>query len=381
MERYLEKALKKDLGKKILLISGPRQVGKTTLAKGLCKTSDLEYLNYDYVPDRRRILREEWDHSASLVIFDELHKMKKWKQWVKGIYDTQQNPQALVITGSARMDTFKKVGDSLAGRYFQYHLMPLDMKELTPNRRSASLELVQKLLTLGGFPEPFLSDSESFYLRWRQTHLDIILKQDLLEMESIRRVSDLATLVELMREKIGSTLSYNSLREDLRTDDKSIKRWMLLLENSYLFFRIMPYSTKLSRSIQKAPKYYFFDVPRVEEPGARFENLVALALYKEVLFRRDVEGQDYSLHFLRDKDHKEIDFLICFKGEPVAMIETKLSDATPTPHFEHFEKRIKSSRPITKIQVLLDLKKPFTTKTGVRVVKAEEWLCRLDWQK
>jgi len=372
MKRYLDSYLLKDLQKKIVILSGPRQVGKTTLSHSL--NESFEYLNFDRMEDRKKIMGESWDRKKKLVIFDEIHKMKNWKRWLKGIYDTEKKNHILV-TGSARLDTFKKVGDSMAGRYFEYRLMPFDLKELKENGIGSLQENFDQLFKLSGFPEPFLGGSESEYKRWRKTHLDVIIRQDLPELESVKRVVDVFTLFELMKERVASPLSYNSLREDLQTDDKSVKRWLQWLENSYAVFKITPYSKSLKYSLKKAPKYYFFDFPRVEDLGARLENLVAISIYKEILFKNDVEGENYSLHYLQDKFHHEIDFLVCKDQKPFMMIEVKTSDAEPSKNFDYFYPSLVKLNPkLQRVQLVKDLKKGFSNKRGVEVEPLLPWL-------
>ncbi len=174
MQRNLIEFIKKDLTKKIILISGPRQSGKTTLSKLV--TDNYQYLNYDLEEHRIIIEKKEWDRNKKTIIFDELHKMPKWKNWLKGIYDVYGvNPQ-IIVTGSAKLDTFRKVGDSLAGRYYLYHLFPLDLKENQLHENNFNLDdSFKKLIELGGFPEPYFDGSVDEYRRWKKTHLDIIL--------------------------------------------------------------------------------------------------------------------------------------------------------------------------------------------------------------
>src|SRR3990167_4521577 len=155
MQRGLEKFIQKDLADKIVLVSGPRQVGKTTLAKGLF--SSFEYLNYDSIEDRLLLMKREWNRNVSLVIFDELHKMKKWKSWVKGIFDKEGSNPPLIVTGSARLNTYRKGGDSLAGRHFLYRLHPFTLKEL--KGQISAQEALSQMLSVGGFPQPFLKGS------------------------------------------------------------------------------------------------------------------------------------------------------------------------------------------------------------------------------
>ncbi len=358
--------------KKVILITGPRQTGKTTLSKDI--GSSFEYLNYDRLADRKKIIAETWDREKEFLILDEIHKMKKWKLWLKGLYDTSKE-QKIIVTGSSRLDTNRKVGDSMAGRYFAYQLFPFDLKELRQNNYGNTDDNFSRLISYSGFPEPFLENSQNFYKKWRKTHLDVIIKEDIISTETIKRINDLEMLVELMKSRIGSIFSYSSLREDLQTDDKTIKRWMKTLENSYLFFKITPYSKNIKDTIKKSPKYYFYDVPRVTDEGARLENFVALSLYKEIMLRNDTKGDDYSLHFLRNKQKKEIDFLICLNKQPIVMIEVKTSDEVPSPHFNAFLPQLTKANPkVMQVQLVLNLEKEFSTKEGLKVKKLKTWL-------
>lgn len=375
MERYLYKELKKYVGKKILLLSGPRQVGKTTLSKAIVKNFD--YFNFDRLADRKKLLAEEWNREADLIIFDEIHKMNKWKQWLKGIYDTEVKKNFLV-TGSARLDTHKKVGDSMAGRYFQYRLMPLCLKELAQNKYHNPKENLNSLLKLSGFPEPFFNQSESFYKKWRKTHLDIIIRQDIAEIEAVKRIVDLEFLIELMKTKVGSTLSYKSLCEDLLTDDKTIKRWLTIFENSYLLFKITPFSKNILHSTKKAPKYYFYDFPRIDNDGTRLENFVALSLLKEIYFLNDTEGEDYALHFLRDKDQNEVDFLIVKNKKPIIAVEVKTSSKEISSGFKKLTNQLLLHFPdLKRIQLVKNLDRDFSNKEGIKVQNLENYLSNL----
>ena len=374
MERYLKKVILHDLNKKIVLITGPRQVGKTTLSKLLIE--DYEYLNYDNVADRKKIHKSDLNFDNTNYIFDEIHKMKNWKRWLKGHYDTRKKQNVIIVTGSAKIETYKKMGDSLAGRYYQYRLFPLDVKEIVKNSKMKSDVAMDSLLELSGFPEPFLSGNKNEYRKWQKTHLDIILRQDLLETESVQHIKSVELLIELMTERVASPISYNSLREDIGTDDKSIKRWCNLLEDIYVIFKIQPYFSRSQSAIKKAPKYYFFDVPRVANAGARFENLVAISLYKEINYRNDSMGENFSLHYMRNKSQKEVDFVICNSKKPVVMIEAKLSDNNLDNAFSIFQKQ---TGDIPKYILVKNLKRSTTLKDGTKVVSAAEWLAEMKW--
>jgi len=131
MERYQKRAILRDLNKKMVFLAGPRQAGKTTLAKNIAQEfkDSFVYLNYDRLEDRKIIVKEAWLPSTELIILDEIHKMPKWKNYLKGVYDTKSSHQKILVTGSARLEIFNKVGDSLAGRYFLHRLMPLSPAE------------------------------------------------------------------------------------------------------------------------------------------------------------------------------------------------------------------------------------------------------------
>ena len=213
MERYLKKYIKEDLDKKIILITGPRQTGKTTLSKML--KDDYDYFNFDNIDDRLSLQEKSWDRSKSLVIFDELHKLKNWKSWLKGVYDTEGIPPSILVTGSAKLDTYKKVVDSLAGRFFQFRMHPLDLKEIKFFLKSENLDSeLDKLMQLGGFPEPFLNGTQRYYNRWKKSHLDIILKQDLIDLENVQQITQIETLIQLLKHRVGSPISYSSLAQD-----------------------------------------------------------------------------------------------------------------------------------------------------------------------
>jgi hypothetical protein len=309
-----------------------------------------------------------------LVIFDELHKMKNWKSWLKGIYDTRGLTPPMLVTGSARLDTARKVGDSLAGRFFQFRLHPLDLKEVKADL--APQDAFDRLLKFGGFPEPFLKGEEIFYNRWKKSHLDIILRQDLLDLESVRSIADLETLIELLRRRVGSPVSCNSLAGDLQRDPKTIKRWLELLERMYVVFKVTPYHKNIARSLLKEPKYYFYDTGQVSgEAGAKLENMVAGALLKELHFLEDTMGRSCMLHYLRDKEGREIDFLVMIDKRPVLMIEVKWSEDSLSRNFSVFSKYLPRT-PGVQLVGKLDREKSYDS--GTRILKAAPWLAGMD---
>jgi len=368
MVRYLADPIKRDLPRKYVLLSGPRQVGKTTLARGLHERH--EYRNYDVPAQRTEILRMTWNRETDLVVLDELHKMRKWKTYLKGVFDSEGVHPPVLVTGSARLDIAKKVGDSLAGRYFSFRLHPLTLKELKGHgRRDAVFE---RLLAQGGFPEPFFVEEQHFYPRWQRSHLDIILRQDLLDLEQVRQIVGIETLVELLRQRVGAPVSYQSLAEDLQVDQTTVKRWIGILENLFVIFRITPWNRNVARSLLKAPKYYFYDNGQVTgDRGQKLENLVAAALLREVHFEQDARGRRVTLHYLRNKDGDEVDFAVSESGRLTLMVEVKWDDATPSKHFRPLRPR--GTEP-PAVQVVGTLRSAIRPVPNLRIVPAAEWL-------
>ncbi|MCC2666379.1 MAG: hypothetical protein K0R24_1068 [Gammaproteobacteria bacterium] len=370
MKRDLQTYIEKDLPHKIILLTGARQCGKTTLAKNLKQSFD--YFNYDAGEDRVALQKKAWDRKKSLLILDELHKMKQWKRWLKGIYDTEGLEPHLLVTGSAKLNIYQKVGDSLAGRYFQYRLHPLDLKEAYRHWKKNGDEIFNRLFTCGGFPEPFLKGDERYYKRWRRSHLDIILRQDLIDLHSIRDIQAIETLVLLLKNRVGSSISYANLARELGRDANTVKRWLLLLENLYIIFRVTPYSQKVTRSLLKEPKFYFYDIAQVDgDKGARLENLVACALLKELQFLEDTTGENASLHYLRTKDGRELDFLTCIRNTPTHLFEVKWSENNPSPAFKHFKQFFPNAQ---QIQLVKELAREATYPIGVQVRALITWL-------
>lgn len=374
--RYLADHIKKDLERKIVLLGGPRQVGKTTLAKDLNPQS--YYLNYDIPGDRPIILKTEWPLDSELVILDELHKLKNWKNLLKGVFDENGVRPRLLVTGSSRLDIVKKMGDSLAGRHLYWKLHPFCCKELLPIH--SPQVAMERIIKCSGFPEPYLLDDETEYRRWAKSHIDIILRNDLVDLETVTNISAIETLIELLSRRVGQVVSYESLSEDLQVSPTTIKRWVIILENLFIIFRVTPWSRKVNRSLLKAPKYYFYDCARVQgDYGAKFENFVACSLLKEIDYVNDRFGGKLSLHYLRDREKHEIDFAVSSGDSLRIAIEAKSSDTTFAPGFKAFSAPLKSFG-AEAVQLVGKTVKTRESSHGTKLCSAAEWLAEVDFQ-
>ena len=369
MERYLNTALSEELGNKILLLTGPRQCGKTTLSKML--HADYQYINYDLAEHRLLLREKSWDRQRSVIIFDELHKMTGWKAWLKGIYDVEGLPPALLVTGSARLTAFRKTGDSLAGRHFQFRLHPLDLKEALAFTDLGRDEIFDRLMTVGGFPEPFLNGTQRYYNRWKRSHVDLILKEELLTLSAVRDIQSIETLIELLRSRVGSPVSANSLARDLQKSPNTIQHWLKLLEDLYVIFKVAPYHKNIARALLKEPKYYFYDNGMVQgDEGTRLENLVACALFKEIHRAQDVDGENVDLYFIKNKDGQEIDFLVTREKQPYQLVEVKWKDASLSQNF----KRFLAKQSLKRVQVVGTIEEAKSFPGGERIEPAKDFL-------
>jgi len=353
-DRYLTSQVYKDLQERMVFIGGPRQVGKTTFAVDLVakKFSNPAYYNWDNRGDRKSILGSVWPGEADLIILDEIHKYKKWKNLIKGEYDKLKSKYRFLVTGSARLDVYRRGGDSLQGRYNYYRLHPFSMaeilgkvcdvevfKEIKIHNRSNRDEF-DALLNFGGFPEPLLKESPRFLRRWHNQKIERLFREDILDIEQIRDLGSMKLLSDILPGKVGSLLSINAIREDLEVSHRAVTNWMDILEAFYYQFRIHPFARSKVRSIKKEPKLYLWDWSEVEDASARFENLVAAHLLKFCHFLFDYEGFRAELNFLRNVDKKEVDFLVTIDNKPWFAVEAKLAAGNVDKSLHYFGDRL-----------------------------------------
>jgi predicted AAA+ superfamily ATPase len=337
--RYLKSNIQTDLKKRMIFIGGPRQVGKTTLALSFLKsTSDKNksYFNWDNRLTRKQILSGQVPSHQSLIIYDEIHKYRQWRNLIKGMYDTHKGEIDFIVTGSARLDHFKKGGDSLFGRYRYYRLHPLSLSELSENPTKDDF---QSLYQLSGFPEPFFSGQVKEYKRWNLERIDRVVYTDINDLESIKDIASMQLLVDSLGDRIASPLSIDSLREDLQVGHGTVSRWLDILDTVYMTFRISPFGSPKIRAVKKEQKLYFWDWAQVEDPGARFENLVACHLLKYCHFVEDSMGEKMELRFLRDRDLREIDFVVLKNKKPLFAVECKSGERQLSKHIRYFKER------------------------------------------
>lgn len=316
--RYLETQIKRDLGEKMVFLGGPRQVGKTTLAKAL-PGGTKGYLNWDVADDRARILARELPPST-LWVLDELHKYRGWRGYLKGLYDKAPGKQRILVTGSARLDLYRYGGDSLQGRYHYLRLHPFSLAELGGGR-----EALEALFERGGFPEPLLKTTHVGARRWSLAYRERLLRDDIQGVENLNDLGRMELLMARLPDRVGSPLSINALREDLQVSHPTISRWLDVFERVYAIFRLSPFGASKLRAVKKEQKHYQYDWALVQARGPRFENMVGSHLLKWVHHQVDSQGRDLELRYFRDTDGREVDFVVTEHRKPILAVECKLA--------------------------------------------------------
>ncbi|MEK6627360.1 MAG: ATP-binding protein [Bdellovibrionota bacterium] len=395
LQRYLQNQILSDAlsANRIAFINGPRQVGKTTMAESLLTEINQHenYFTWDDDEFRKLWLKGPKDFvksfkKNSVLVFDEIHKDRKWKSRLKGLYDLFKNDIRFIVTGSARLDFYRKTGDSLQGRYIPYRMHPLTVGESTfvkpppevywDENKSDNFSF-EELLQFGGFPEPFFMQNSDKVRRWQRLYRERMIKQDLRDLQEVRDVTLIESLALMLPERVGSQLSYQSLQEDLSTSFDSVKRWIDLLEALYFCYRIKPYSKNLKNSLRKEPKLFLYDWSLVTNSGARFENMVAGHLLKSCHAWTDCAMGEFELYYIRDKQKREVDFFITKNDKAFALIEVKSGQSVPTNSLLHYQKILK---PQFCIQVVKDQKSERPTlleHPGVQIMSARRFLSSL----
>jgi len=351
--RYIQSSVLKDLQEKMVFLAGPRQVGKTTLARDIIgKKLSSCYFLWDKIAQRTQALQGEWPSDKKLIILDEFHKFRKWKSWIKGEYDTLKTNYRFLLTGSARLAVYRRGGDSLQGRYHYYRLHPFSLAELEGkiysqkpgqeleffNFNNKNFELLNKF---GGFPEPLQKQNEKHLRRWHLERIEKIINEDVRDLTLIQDIGNLTLLSKLLIDRASSICSINSLAEDLHVHFNTISKWIYILEELYYCFRLSPFFSKKILSVRKEKKIYLWDWSQVEEVSLRIENLVAQHLLKFCHYLKDAEGWDVDLYYLRDQTGREVDFLVTLHDQPWLAIEVKQNDTELSRALLYFKEKLK----------------------------------------
>ena len=375
MKRSIDLQIRRDLQQKMVLLTGPRQVGKTTLSQQLlAEFPGGQYLNFDVAAHRAVIQAQSWRHSAPLLVLDEIHKMPDWKNWLKGVVDGRAPGQAVLVTGSARMDTFRQTGASSAGRYFRLRLHPLSVREWSEASQVAPQQALTHLLARGGFPEPVLASTEADAQRWRADYFAGLVREDVLEFSRLHEVNAMRLFAEMLRSRVGSPLSLASIARDLQLSPVTLGRYLDILEALFIVFVVRPWHRNIARATLQAPKVYFYDTGLVlGDEGLRFENLVACHLLKNVHWQQDTRGAAADLHYIRTKDEAEVDFCLSEGDTLTHLVECKLADAKPHRALARFAAQWPQAQ---AIQLLRDC--PVEADIGrLQVRDAAPWLAAL----
>lgn len=370
IERIYEKIIRGHLAKyrQMVFLSGPRQVGKTTLAKEFSTC----YLDWDNVDARALILKGpaavcsvasgKLTATMPLVAFDEIHKYRQWKNFLKGFFDTYEDELKVMATGSARMDIYARGGDSLMGRYFPYRVHPFSVGELLGNEIPTDTQLIapprpldettwQALLTHGGFPEPFVRREKAFTRRWRTLRAAQLLKKDVSDLYHTTELAQLEVLASLLSLRSGEQLVAASLANEIRVSENTIREWINVLKTLYYGFEVRPWFKNIENSLRKTPKWHLRDWSAITDEGKRAETLVACHLLKAVEGWTDLGLGDFDLFYLRDKQKREVDLLVTRDEEPWFLVEVKKTEEELSPNLEYFQKLTKAQH---AFQVVLD---------------------------
>lgn len=371
IKRYIYQCVKEDIQQKMVFIGGPRQVGKTHFSKTFAQElyPHFSYLNWDDADDRMAIL-DRTIPKSDLIVFDELHKNRKWRGLVKGLFDKFHPALKILVTGSARLDYYRFGGDSLQGRYHYFRLHPLTVRELGIK----SVKELDDLMKLSGFPEPYFSGSERSARRWSRSYRQRLIREDLSSLEKTEDLARVELMAMRLPDLVGSPLSINSLREDLEVSHATAKKWLQILERLYHVFTVSSFGSPKIKSVKKEFKHYHYDWSLVKSEGARFENFIGSHLLKWCHWLEDSEGIDIELRYFRDREQREVDFVVLQDGKPVLFCEVKLNDKVFSPHLFYLKQKFPTVR---AVQIVKDLDQPRINEHGLELLSANSFLNEL----
>ena len=394
-QRTAFEPVERDLRTKMVLLAGPRQCGKTTLAEELVKRARGAYFNYDVSAHRQALRSGALPEDKKLWVFDELHKLRTWRNWLKGVYDLHHARHPILVTGSARLDHYGRGGDSLQGRYFRHRLHPFSLAEVVGRRVSAdtapdelismghavpvgAADALMNMLVRGSFPEPFLAASTTAANRWRMNYGSLLIREELRELENLRDLDRVELLYDRLPDAVGSVLSLNALREDLEVSFDSVRRWVGIFDALYATFRVAPFGPPRIKAVKKEQKLYFWDFARVTQQSARFENLVLLHLLRLCHWLEDIHGERAELRYLRDVNGREVDAIVLRGRKPWFAVEVKLDDAPLDPSLRYMLERVPIAHAFqVSLRGKKDVRLPDIRHTSVRLLPAARFLTGL----
>ena len=344
--------------RQMAFVSGPRQVGKTTTGRLRADA----YVNWDNVDDRELILAgpgslisafklDRLSEDPPIILFDELHKFPRWKQFLKGFFDAHADRVRIVVTGSSRMDVYRRGGDSLMGRYFPYRMHPFSVSETITWDLPDATRIVRPprpveegdfdaLWHHGGYPEPFLGRDARFSRRWQSLRLEQLVREDVRDLTQVQQLDQLEVMVRLLADRSARQLVYGNLARQVRVSVDTVRRWVAALCDLHLGFVVRPWFNNVSRSLRKEPKWYLRDWASIEDVGQRAETFIACHLLKAVDGWTDMGLGAFELGYLRDKEKREVDFLVARDGRPWFIAEVKWSDESLSSSLGHYQDRI-----------------------------------------
>jgi len=379
--------------RQMALVAGPRQVGKTTTCRALGQC----YLDWDNQDHRAIILAgpkavaeyaglDRLHERPVILVFDELHKYRQWKNFLKGLFDTYGDRARIVVTGSSPLDVYRRGGDSLMGRYFLFHMHPFSVAEIARPRVSEQITRAparipetewQALWEHGGYPEPFVKRSVRFSRRWQALRLGLLFREEIRDLTRVQELGQIETLGRILAASSGEQLVYANLARAVRVSENTVRSWVETLCSLHFGFLVRPWFKNVQRSLRKEPKWFLRDWSTSDDGGARAETFCACHLLKAVEGWTELGLGHFALHYVRDKQQHEVDFLVVRDNKPWLLVEAKQREQQLSPDLEYFYRQLTCPH---ALQVVVDA--PFMNRDcfeerGPVVVPARTFLSQL----
>ena len=237
------------------------------------------------------------------------------------------------------------------GRYLSYRMHPFSVAERIsqrlpvasgPIRAPAPIEDADfaALWQHGGFPEPYLKRDARFTRRRQSLRLVQLVREEIRDLTRIQQLDQLEVLVRLLAARSGEQVVYDGLARQLRVSADTVRRWLAALCDLHLGFLVRPWFSNVSRSLRKEPKWYLRDWASVADPGPRAETFVACHLARAVDGWNDLGLDAFELGYIRDKERREVDFVVTRSGKPWFLAEVKYRDESMSSHLPYYQDRL-----------------------------------------